>query len=101
MGLPVPQVLTATLGIAPQPFADIDAQFASEADAARWEQEWPQLRHKLLTNPLVVLSGFSALIGRTSLAREASTIRLHIDATELETLRILEIAAAQLTAIGR
>jgi hypothetical protein len=101
LGLPVPRVLTATLGIAPQPFADIGADFTAEGDALRWEQEWPTLRHKLLTNPLVVLTGFSALIGRVTLDRQGLSVHLHVDATELETIRLLELAAAQLAAMGR
>jgi hypothetical protein len=101
MGLPVPRVVAATLGIVPQPFADIGAEFTSDGDAIRWEQEWPALRHKLLTNPLIVLAGFSGLVGRVSLDRQGLAVHLHIDATELETIRILELAASQLAAMGR
>jgi hypothetical protein len=99
--MPVPQLLTATLGIAPQPFADVDAAFSIEGDALRWEQEWPALRRKLLTNPLVVLTGFSGLIGRVTIARSGSSVHVHVDATEMETTRILQLASAQLSAIGR
>jgi|GEM_PF-1103398 len=96
-GLPVPRVLTATLGVAPQPFAIIDAELEVEADAIRWESEWPGLRHKLLTNPLVVLTGFSGLVARATLERTAAVVRLRIDATDLETTRLLQLAASQLS----
>jgi hypothetical protein len=98
-GLPVPRLLTATLGIAPQPFADVVAEFASDDDALRWEKEWPALRHKLLTNPLVVLSGFSGLVGRATVSRDAAGIHMHIDATEVEATRILQLLSAQMTAM--
>ena len=98
-GLPVPRVLTATLGVAPQPFATIDAELEVEADAIRWEREWPGLRQKLLTNPLVVLTGFSGLVARATLERTAAVVRLRIDATELETTRLLQLAASQLSAL--
>ena len=90
-----------TLGVAPQPFATVDGEFGAEAAALRWEEEWPALRHKLLTNPLVVLTGFSGLIGRATVDRTGTSIRLHVDATEEETIRILEFLAAQMSALGR
>jgi hypothetical protein len=99
-GLPVPGVFTATIGIAPQPFADVDGTFSTEADAAQVEQRWPALRHTLLSNPLVVLTGFSGLIGRVSLSRAGATIHLHIDATEMETIRILQLLATQAFPLG-
>ncbi|MBC8131717.1 MAG: hypothetical protein H7X95_01950, partial [Deltaproteobacteria bacterium] len=99
MGLPVPGTLTATLGVTPQPFADIDAVFATEIDAIQWDQEWPILRRKLLGNPLVVLSGFSSLVGRATLTRAGGTVHLHIEATALETTRILQLIAAQMSAM--
>jgi len=99
-GLPVPRVLTATLGIAPQPFADVDGEFSNEADAISWEREWPRLRHSIMANPLVVLTGFSALLGRVSLARANATVHIHIDATELETVRIMQLIATQAFPLG-
>ena len=94
-GLPVPRVLTATIGIAPQPFADVDASFAAEADAARWETEWPTLRRQFLSNPLVVLTGFSSLLGRIEVARDGATVHVHIQATELELIRIMQLLSTQ------
>ena len=99
-GLPVPRVLTATLGIAPQPFADVEGEFSDEADAISWEREWPRLRHSIMANPLVVLTGFSALLGRVSLARVNTIVHVHIDATELETVRIMQLIATQAFPLG-
>jgi hypothetical protein len=99
-GLPVPHLLTATIGIAPQPFADIDGDFSDASDAAAWEQQWPELRHKLLANPLVVLTGFSGLLGRVTLARTKTTVHIHIDATEMEMVRILQLVATQAFPLG-
>jgi len=101
MGLPAPRLLTATLGALPAPFANVDAEFTAEADAARWEEEWPRQRHQLLSNPLVVLSGFGALIRRAELTRAGGTVHLHLETTETETKAILALLAAQLTALGR
>jgi len=94
-GLPVPQGLTATIGIAPQPFADLDATFTAEAQAARWETEWPALRRQFLANPLVVLTGFSALLGRVTLSRDGATVHVHIQATELELIRVMQLLSTQ------
>jgi hypothetical protein len=99
LGLPVPRMVTATLGIVPRPFADVDGEFGAARDAVRWQEEWPALKHKLLSNPLVVLSGFSALIGRITVDRAGATIHVHLDATELETTRILQLLAMQLGAL--
>ena len=99
-GLPMPSILTATLGIAPQPFADIDGTFTDEADARAWETEWPVLRRKMLANPLVVLTGFSGLLGRMTVARAGASIHLRVDATELELVRILQLLATQAFPLG-
>jgi hypothetical protein len=101
MGLPVPRVISATLGATPGPFANLDAEFRAEADAVRWEEEWPRLQHKLLTNPLVVFGGFAPLIRRAELTRAGATVHLHVAATEVETKAILNLLATQLTALGR
>jgi hypothetical protein len=99
-GLPLPAVVTATLGISPQPFADIDGTFEREGDAAAWEAEWPALRHKLTTNPLVVLTGFSGLLGRIGVSRAGASIHVRIDATEMELVRILQLLATQAFPLG-
>jgi hypothetical protein len=101
MGLPVPRLLTATLGATPAPFANLDAEFTSEGLALRWEEEWPRMRHKLLSNPLVVFGGFAPLIRRAVLERAGATVHMHLPATEAETRAILNLLATQLTALRR
>ena len=98
--LPLPNAVTATLGVTPSPFADIDAEFTDEATARRWEEEWPNLRHQLLSNPLIVLTGFSGLISHTTLGRDGATVHMRVEATEMETIRILQLLSSQLTAMG-
>jgi len=99
-GLPLPPVLTATLGITAQPFADIDGAFTDEADAVAWEREWPALKRKMTSTPLVVLTGFSGLLGRVAVTRAGATIHIRIDATELELVRILQLLATQAFPLG-
>jgi hypothetical protein len=94
-GLPAPRVLTATIGVTPKPFADLDAEFAEEEEARRWESQWPTLRRQVLSNPLVVLTGFSSLIGRVEVAREGALVHVHITATELELIRVLQLLSTQ------
>lgn len=100
LGLPAPRLLTATLGIAPEPFSDVDVSFADEGEAVRWEAEWPALRQKLRTNPLVVLTGFSGLAGRITLARAGASLHIHVQATELEMIRLLQLLATQLPSLS-
>src|SRR5207244_816975 len=78
LGLPAPRLLTATLGITPEPFSNADFTFSEESEAARWEAAWPDLRQKLRSNPLVVLTGFSGLLGRIALEREGAVLHVHI-----------------------
>jgi hypothetical protein len=99
-GMPVPRILTATFGITPRPFADVAGEMASEEDAILCEQQWPLLRRKLLSNPLVVFTGFSPLVSRARLERSGSVVELRVEATGQEVTRLLEILAAQLTALS-
>ena len=100
LGLPAPRLLTATLGITPEPFSNADFTFFEESDAARWEGAWPDLRQKLRSNPLVVLTGFSGLLGRITLEREGPVLHVHIQATEMELVRLLQLLATQLFPLG-
>ena len=93
-------MLTATLGITPEPFSNADFTFFEESDAARWEGAWPDLRQKLRSNPLVVLTGFSGLLGRITLEREGPVLHVHIQATEMELVRLLQLLATQLFPLG-
>ncbi|HET6146021.1 MAG TPA: hypothetical protein VFH68_00695 [Polyangia bacterium] len=98
LGLPVPKVLTAAIGTEPSPFVDVKAEMADEAQARRWEAEWPALHQRLKTNPYVLLTGFGALVARAELERNQSQIHLRQTATEAETLRLLQLAARLLGA---
>jgi hypothetical protein len=100
LGLPAPRLLTATIGIAPEPFSDVEVTFSDEDDAVEWEREWPALRQKLRTNPLVVLTGFSGLAGRVTLARTGTSLHVHLQATELEMIRLLQLLATQLPSLS-
>lgn len=92
-GMEVPAAARAVAGLTgDEPFLDVTAQFADEAQARHWEAEWPNLSARLRTNPFVILGGFSSLIGRLSLERSERTIRVHVIATHDETVRLLGVA---------
>jgi hypothetical protein len=93
MGMEVPRVLTVVVGAEPSPFLDVTAEFVDEDEARHWEQSWPTLHQRLRLNPYVVLSGFSTLAGAIDLKRDGTKILLHLNATELDTMRVLELVA--------
>jgi hypothetical protein len=101
MGLPAPRMLTAVLGVVPQPFMNADAEFDTGAAAERWQQEWPQLRHQLLTNAIIVLTGLGHIIAAVTVERTESTLHIHLEATEDETVHILSFLAIQLPLLRR
>jgi hypothetical protein len=92
----LPRALAVVLGVEPEPFLEITATFPSEVDARRWEATWPVLKSKLRANPYVVLGGLSPLVARLTSTREGSAVRLRLTATEEETVRLLQVAAAAL-----
>jgi hypothetical protein len=92
---PPPQVVTMTVGLDPPYFA-ASAEFATEAEADRWERDLPYWRRKLASNPLVLLGGFASLIGRAETSREGNTLQLRV-ATSIEELQRLLNLAANLT----
>ena len=81
------------MGIADAPYLDIVAQFKTEAPAQQWETNWPTLQRKLRTHPLLVLSGFSALVTRAQLDRDGRAVHLRLLVSHDETLRLLAMAA--------
>lgn len=91
-GMEVPPDLGATIGIDDSPYIDITGTFEHEGPALRWEAKWPVLQQRLRTNAYAMLTGFSGLVGRATLTREGSTVRLRVTATRDETLRLLAIA---------
>ena len=94
--LELPRALVVVLGVEPEPFLEITATFADEAEARRWEATFPALKSKLRTNPYVVLGGISPLVSRLTSTREGSEVRLRLTATEEETVRLLQLAASAL-----
>ncbi len=92
-GMEVPRVITISIGVDPSPFLDVVAEFDDEDQARHWERDWPALHQRLTTNPYVMLTGFSALVGRAELSRVDTTVHLRETATEAETLRLLQIVA--------
>jgi hypothetical protein len=96
-GMPVPAAINAVIGIADAPFLDVVATFKTEAPAQQWEANWPTMQRKLRTHPLLVLSGFSALVTRAQLDRDGRQVRLHLAVSHDETLRLLAMASRFLT----
>jgi hypothetical protein len=86
-----PDVLTLVVG-AQTPYIQVIAEFKTEADAERWEEDLPAWRRQLLTNPIVLISGFSALIRRAQISRDGSNLELRVDATVDEIQRLLNVA---------
>jgi hypothetical protein len=84
--------MTMVVGIE-SAYIEVSAEFASEADADRWERELPVWRRKLLTNPVVFLGGFASLIGRAENSREGNTLRLRAATSTEELQRLLNLAA--------
>jgi len=92
-----PQVITLLVGLDP-PYIEVSADFAESATADRWERDVPAWRRKLLTNPLLIVGGFSALIARTESSREGSTLHLRAETTTEELQRLLNLTAKLVTA---
>jgi hypothetical protein len=92
-GMPIPAVINAVISIGDTPALDVTAEFKSEAPAQQWEAQWPTMQRKLRTHPMLVLTGFSALITRAQLEREGRAVRLHLTVSHDETLRLLAMAA--------
>lgn len=87
---PVPEVLTLVVG-AQTPYLQVIAEFKTEADAERWEQDLPAWRRQLLVNPIVLVSGFSPLIRRAEITREGSNLELRVNLSVEELQRLLNV----------
>jgi hypothetical protein len=96
-GMPVPAAINAVIGVADAPFLDVVAEFKTDAPAQQWEAQWPIVQRKLRTHPLLVLTGFSSLVTRAQLDRQGRAVRLHLDVSHDETLRLLALASRFLT----
>jgi hypothetical protein len=86
----IPDLVTLVVGVE-APYLDVIAEFKTAADAESWEQEAPAWRRRLLTNPIVLISGFSPLVRRAEISREDSTLELRADATVDEIQRLLNL----------
>ncbi len=99
-GMEVPPSVSGVIGIDDSPYLDIVAEFKSEVPARHWETQWPVLQRKWRSHPYVVLSGFSTLVGRATLAREGAAVRLRLSVSRDETLRLLTLALQVLVGRG-
>jgi hypothetical protein len=92
-GMEVPAAASAVVGFDDDnAFLDVEGTFVADEPAQHWETEWPALQHKLSTNPLVMLGGFSPLLSHATLTRDGHSVHLHLSATHEETLRLLALA---------
>ena len=92
-GMEVPTAVSAVVGFDDDnTFLDVEGAFLADAPAQHWETEWPTLQHKMTTNPLVLLGGFSPLLSHATLTRDGHAVHLHLSATHEETLRLLALA---------
>jgi hypothetical protein len=91
--MPVPAAINAVIGNADAPFLDVIAEFKTDAPAQQWETQWPIVKRRLRTHPLLVLTGFSSLVTRAQLDRQGRSVHLHLTVTHDETLRLLAMAA--------
>jgi hypothetical protein len=89
---PPPQSITLVIG-AETPFIEILAEFKTAADADRWERDLPAWKRKVVTNPVVLLSGFSSLVSRADFTREENTLQTRIEVSTAELQRLLNLAA--------
>jgi hypothetical protein len=88
---PPPQALTLVVG-AETPFIEILAEFKTAAEADRWEHDLPVWKRKVVTNPAVLLTGFSTLVGRAQISREGNTLQTRIELSTAELQRLLNLA---------
>jgi hypothetical protein len=92
-GMEVPTAVSAVIGFDDDNvFLDVDGAFLADGPAQHWETEWPTLQHKLSSNPLVLLGGFSPLLSHATLTRDGHAVHVHLSATHEETLRLLALA---------
>ena len=89
-GMEVPGSVSAVIGLDDDGmWLDVDGEFAGEEPASHWENEWPNIQHKLGVNPLVLLGGYTPLVTRATLTRDGKAIHLHVSGRRDETARLL------------
>jgi hypothetical protein len=89
---PLPESITFMAGL-DSPFIELTADFKDTASADAWERDLPAWKHKVLFNPMVLLGGFSQLVGRTETTRDGDTIELRADTSSEELQRLLNLTA--------
>jgi hypothetical protein len=87
---PPPQSLTLVVG-AETPFIEILAEFKTAAEADWWEHDLPAWKRRIVTNPAVLLTGFSSLVSRAQFSREGNTLRTRIEVSTAELQRLLNL----------
>ena len=73
------------------PFIEILAEFKTSEEADKFESQLPAWKRKLVTNPMVILGGFSSLLGRAEIKREGETLQIRIEASTAELQRLLNL----------
>jgi hypothetical protein len=76
-------------GIEPAPYLELIGEFANESDARKWERDFPALKHRLLMNPALLLTGFGPMVDRAELSLEDRTLFIRVNTTAEEQQRLL------------
>jgi hypothetical protein len=87
---PVPVSVTLVAG-AETPFIEILAEFKTSEEADKFESQLPAWKRKLVTNPMVILGGFSSLVGRAEITREENTLQVRVASSTAELQRLLNV----------
>lgn len=87
--LPLPEVLNIVSGVEPTPFLEIGLQMTTGADAEEAERRLPGLKQRALTNPLLLLGGWTAIVARAQIRRLDETVTIRTTAAPQEMRRIL------------
>jgi hypothetical protein len=88
-GLALPPYASVIVGVDPRPFLETTAEFERATDARAWEARWPGLKQTLLGSPLLLLSGFGAIVARAEIQREDATLILRTTGSHEELRRVL------------
>ena len=97
-GLPSPRRIVASLAMAPNPTIDVDAAMASEDDALKWQAAGTQALAGVLECAALDADVAARWAARATWQRDADAINVHLDITEDETVELLRVAAAGLSA---
>lgn len=87
--MPLPEVLNIISGVEPEPFLELSLQMTTGADAEDVARRLPGLKQRALTNPLLLLGGYTGLVARAQIRREDETVTVRTTAGPQEMRRIL------------